>query len=117
MDAYLVFKLSGIILFVAGAAYAARRHGLSPVKMTLLAAAGAFTGYLFSTFWYIFQNSDMNAVHTVEDWAGLMDSSGSVLYGWMLGVSTGVYAFSKAFKLPVKKVFFFSCLMRSRLRF
>ncbi len=104
-DAYFLFKISGVFLFIAGGSWYAHKAHLPFLKTFFVAVFAVVCGYFGSSTWYILQNEN-TPIKSIAEWAALMDSSGSVLYGWIAGATVAVYVLSKILKLPTAKVFY-----------
>ncbi len=97
MDAYLAYKLAGVLVFAWLGILALKEQPPQYSKfrafsIVLLAIAA---GYFGSKFWYIFQHIWGSEPYDTSDRVAMFDAAGSVLYGWIFGGAAAVFLFSK----------------------
>src|SRR6185295_11036622 len=61
--------------------------------------------YFGSMFWYILQHAWGREPYDTSDWTLLMDSAGSVLYGWILGGIPAVWWACRRQKISLARTF------------
>ncbi len=103
-DTYLIFKITGILIFILLGAISCRTNGVTLKKSLLVTILTVIAGYFGSTFWYIIQHLYGKDPYERGDFAFMMDSAGSVLYGWILAGTTCVWFLTKALKIDTRKI-------------
>lgn len=103
LDLYFFFKLSGILVFIVLGAYSCRSIGIPFKKSLPLLILAVIFGYLGSTFWYVIQHIYGSDSYDKADLASMLDSAGSVLYGWILGGALAIWLGGRVLRLdPIR---------------
>ena len=98
-DAYVFFKLTGIIWFILATYFVLGRYKIHPIARLIVPIFVTLCGFYASKIWYILQHALGSEPYPYDQFVEAWRDAGSVLYGWILGGSAAVWAVSLLFKL------------------
>lgn len=104
-DAYVFFKLAGILWFFAACFMFLRRYPVSVGSRLFFVLFVVLSGFLSSKLWYLIQHLLGREPYYYEDMGLAWRDAGSVLYGWILGGSAATWAGAVILGLPARKLF------------
>ena len=105
IDAYLIFKMAGLAVFILAGSFFAFKKGFNLTKSLIITACAASLGFIVSRFWFIIQHAFGSDPYSPANFAEAWDDAGSVLYGWIIGGSIAIILLTKAYKMPTIKFF------------
>jgi phosphatidylglycerol---prolipoprotein diacylglyceryl transferase len=105
LDAYLFFKIAGILAFVLGGTHSAKKAGIPPKKAFFVLFWAVLAGFSASRLWYIVQHTFGSELYAPADPLEAWNDAGSILYGWILGGAAAIVFLTRKWAIPTVAFF------------